>query len=194
MEQVNSGQSRRCRYASTRLLCLLPILMLLAAWSHSPLPSPAEEQPEYQVKAQFVWRFSEFVEWPASAFESPGSWFSICILGDDPFGSTLDQTVAGEVMGGRRITVQRIKHAPPPQSCQILFVSRSEKDVSTLLQGLGPGVLTVGEGESFVRDGGMIAFAIENRRVRFDINQAAAEHAGLKLSSQLLKVARVVKK
>jgi|SRR5450432_1306688 hypothetical protein len=154
----------------------------------------AIEPLEYKVKAAFLLNFTKFIEWPAAAFGESDSPIVICVLGDDPFGSTLDQTVAGEVVNGRGVAVQRIKEAPSPKSCQVLFVSRPEKDVLKILPGGGSGILTIGEGESFVHDGGMIAFVVENRRVRFSINQTAAENAGLKLSSRLLSVARSVKK
>ena len=96
-------------------------------------------------------------------------------------------------MSGRRVTVSRIKRAPAPKSCQVLFVNRPEKEFLNLVPSLGPGVLTVGEGQTFVKDGGMIAFVIENRRIRFIANQTAAENAMLKMSSKLLNVARDVK-
>jgi hypothetical protein len=100
--------------------------------------------------------------------------------------------VAGEVVNRRKVAAQRIKRAPPPKSCQVLFAGGSEKDLSKILPGLGPGVLSVGEGETFLRDGGMIAFVVENRRVRFEINRTAADNAGIKLSSRLLSVAKSV--
>ncbi len=90
--------------------------------------------------------------------------------------------------------VRRTSQLPPPQACQVVFAEASTKDVAKTLNGLGRGVLTVGEGGSFLRDGGIIAFVIENRRVRFDINQTAAEGAALKLSSKLLSVARSIEK
>ena len=121
--------------------------------------------------------------------DEPGSREGIELYRD-----ALDQIAAGEIVNGRKVVTQRIKHASPPKTCAVLFVSRSEKDVSKLLPGLGPGVLTVGEGETFIRNAGMVAFVLENRRVRFDINQTAAENAGLKLSSKLLSVARSVEK
>jgi YfiR/HmsC-like len=154
----------------------------------------ADEPLEYQVKAAFLLNFTKFVEWPASAFERPDSPISICVLGDDPFGRALDEIVAGEVVSGRKVAAQRIKRVPPPRACQVLFAGRSEKDIAELLPGLGRGVLTVGEGEGFLLDGGMIAFVIENRRVRFEINQTVAERAGLKLSAKLLTVAKAVEK
>ncbi|MGD0362371.1 MAG: YfiR family protein [Bryobacteraceae bacterium] len=188
MEQVTPSGFRRSKQRAARLLCLamgIGLGMLCAAGG-------AEEASEYQVKAAFLFNFTKFVEWQAAAFAAPDSPIVICILGDDPFGTVLEQTVAGEVVNGRKVAVRRMKQAPPPKSCQVVFAGRPGKEVLKLLPGLGPGVLTVGEGENFVRGGGMIAFVLENRRVRFDINQAAAENAGIKLSSRLLSVAKSV--
>ena len=154
----------------------------------------AGEPLEYQVKAAFLLNFTKFVEWPPSAFDAADSPIAICVLGNDPFGNSLDQIVAEEVVGGRRVVVRRIKRTPQAKLCQALFVSMPEKELLSILSGVGPGVLTIGEGESFVRDGGMIAFVVENHRVRFGINETAAETAGLKLSSKLLSVARSVEK
>jgi hypothetical protein len=154
----------------------------------------ADALSEYDVKAVFLLNFTKFIEWPAAAFEAPDSPITICILGEDPFGSMLNQVVEGEVVNRRKVAVQRIKHAPAQKSCQILFWSKSEGSAAKALPGLGPGVLTVGEGENFVREGGMISFIIDNRRVRFDVHQTVAESAGLKLSSKLLSVARSVEK
>lgn len=179
----------------TRSKCTrLPALLTCIAICVSGVSWAADESLEYQVKSAFLLNFTKFVEWPAAAFEAPGSPIAICILGEDPFGSTLDQIVAGEIVNNRKIAVSRIKRAPTPKACQVLFVGRPEKEAVSLLSALESGVLTVGEGESFIRDGGMIAFVIENRRVRFSANQAAAESAGLKISSRLLNVAKSVKK
>jgi hypothetical protein len=154
----------------------------------------ASEPLEYQVKAAFLLNFTKFVEWPPSAFDAADSPIAICVLGSDPFGRSLDQIVAEEVVDGRRVVVRRIKRTPQARLCQALFVSMPGKELLSILSGVGPGVLTIGEGESFVRDGGMIAFVVENHRVRFGINETAAETAGLKLSSKLLSVARSVEK
>jgi hypothetical protein len=93
-------------------------------------------------------------------------------------------------VNNRRVVVLRPRRVPLPTACKVLFVAASQKGASKNLPSVGPGVLTVGEGDSFMRDGGMITFVIEGRRVRFDINLAVAENAGLKLSSKLLSVAR----
>jgi hypothetical protein len=174
--------------ASTAKAARLLRLAILIGWATQFFCPAADGLLEYQVKAVFLLNFTKFIEWPAEAFEQPESPVTICILGEDPFGAAINQTVSGEVVNGRKIAVQRIKHLPAPKSCQVLFLGPAVKS----LPDLGPGVLTVGEGESFEREGGMIAFIIENRRVRFDVNQAAAERAGLKISSKLLSVARDV--
>jgi hypothetical protein len=147
---------------------------------------------EYQVKAAYLLNFTKFVEWPASAFESPESPLTICILGEDPFGSILDQLVDGETANGRKLAVQRLQRVPAAKSCQVLFVSKSEKDVPEILGGLGPGVLTVADREGFLREGGAIVFLTEGRHVRFDINRRAAANASLTMNARLLNVARSV--
>jgi hypothetical protein len=146
---------------------------------------------EYQVRAAFLLNFTRFVEWPLDELPSPPDPVDICILGDDPFGTALDQLVAGETLGGSKLQVQRI-NGPVPPSCRVLYVSRNETSVGSVLEGVGPGVLTVGEGDDFLREGGMVAFLIEKNRVRFDINRGAALKAHLMLSSKLLHVARTV--
>lgn len=157
--------------------------------------SQAAEQPslEYQVKAAFLLNFTKFVEWPADGFADAVSPISICVTGDTPVELALQQIVAGESVRGRKLAALRAP-AEPSKSCQVLFVSKTEKDVSKLLAGLGRSVLTVGESEGFLADGGMINFVIEDRRVRFDINQKAAANSALKLSSKLFSVARQVEK
>jgi hypothetical protein len=175
---------KRCVKIPSILLCL-GIGLAVAV----PSSRAADESLEYKVKAAFLLNFVKFVEWPASAFPEPDSPISICILGVDPFGKTLDQLVAGESVNGRKLAVERVKRTPPPKNCQVVFLGKAET-----LPPLGPGVLTVGEGDNFLHEGGVIGFIIENRRVRFDINQTAAENAELKLSSKLLSVARSVEK
>src|SRR5436190_15611014 len=101
---------------------LWPALALLC-------PQASAQQPlEYQVKAAFLLNFAKFIEWPPSVFNAPDAPLVLCILGEDPFGPALDQVVAGEVVNGRKVAVERIKRAPAPQSCQVLFVSGAGKD------------------------------------------------------------------
>lgn len=166
----------------------IPTVLCTLALLHA-----AEPMPEYRVKAAFLINFPKFVEWPDSQFADPAAPISICIIGDDPFGRTLDRMVEGETVNARRLVVVKIK-SEPPKTCQVVFIPKTDKDVAQILSGLRPGVLTVGEGESFLQQGGMIAFVVENRRVRFDINQSAASNGAVKMSSKLLNVARAVER
>lgn len=153
---------------------------------------PARAAEEYEVKAAFLLDFTKFVAWPPDAFAGPRSPLAICVLGDDPFGNALDEMVKGEAVSGHAVTVQRIRRAPESKACQVLYFATSEREAGKVLADLSPGILTVGEGDKFLREGGVIAFVIQDRRVRFDINQAAAERARLMLSSRLMMVAKTI--
>jgi hypothetical protein len=166
--------------------------MVLLVASAYPARAAEAEPLEYRVKAAFLLNFTKFVDWPPAAFADEHSPLAICILGEDQFGNALSEIVKGESVKGRELSISRIARTPAPKTCQVLFVSRSEKDVRKILADLGPGVLTVGEGDRFLQDGGVISFVIENRRVRFDIGQGAAARAMLTISSRLMKVARSV--
>ncbi|HVW83062.1 MAG TPA: YfiR family protein [Bryobacteraceae bacterium] len=174
------------------LACLWLLISLLFPLSAVGLRAAEPPPLEYQVRAAFLLNFTRFIEWPKAEVTSTGSPFVICVDGEDPFGPTLDQLVDGETVNGRKILVHRT-HGEANGSCAILYVARQEKNVRAILAAVGPGVLTVGEGDSFLDEGGMIAFVLENRRVRFNIDQGAAHKAGLQLSSRLLNVARSIR-
>lgn len=162
----------------------------LLLWSSLLCAAPV---PDVEVKAAFLLNFARFVQWPSSAFAAADSPMAICILGRDPFGRVLDEIVQGESVNGRRVTVERLTEVPGPHACQLVYLaSGNGNNLQKTLSAIGPAVLTVGEGDDFLRSGGMVAFVIEDRRVRFDIDQTAAENGALKLSSRLLSVARFV--
>jgi hypothetical protein len=150
---------------------------------------------EYEVKAAYLYNFGKFVEWPAKARTADDS-FTICVLGQDPFGTTFDTTIAGENINGKKVVIKRVAKPQDALSCRILFISSSEESrlkeiVATLDK---TSVLTVSDIPQFTRRGGMIQFVVEANKVRFEVNLAIAERAGLILSSQLLKVAISVRR
>lgn len=149
---------------------------------------------EYQLKAAFLFNFAKFIDWPAGSFATPQSPFTICILGVDPFGRAMDDVWQGKSVGDRSAAVERSKNLADARRCEIVFISSSEKRrVPEILDGLrGSNALVVGETEGFAADGGAIQFTIVEDHVRFLINTDAAERAGLKVSSKLLSLARVV--
>jgi hypothetical protein len=178
-------------------LCAL-LLGYVAALSFTVWPSGLRAQPspptDAQVKAAFLYNFGKFVTWPPAA-ERPDQPFVIGILGDDPFGDTLDQMVTERAIRGRKVSVRRFTSAGDAIAhCQLLFISASEAaQLAEILRvSSRSNVLTVSDLDRFTERGGMIGFRIEDKRVRFDINLSAAEAAGLAMSSQLLKLAHSV--
>lgn len=170
---------------------LSPILaaLLQLALVRPEMQSP--RAPEYQVKAVFVFNFAQFVEWPGPAAAS----MRICILGDDPFGGLLDETVRGERLGTRPFEVRRFRAIGDVEGCDILFISRSEAErMSQILETLrNRPTLTVSDAADFAKRGGMIQFFNDKNRVRLRINREAAERADLTISSKLLRVAELAR-
>ena len=154
----------------------------------------AQSASEYQVKAAFLFNFARFVEWPADAFPSADSPLQICILGQDPFGRDFEQMIEDKTVSGHRIEIAHPEGVPQARACQVLFIALPDKQqVLQTLQGLkGASVLTVGDVPGFAKMGGIINFVLDDNRVRFEINQKAAELAHLKLSARLLTVAKLV--
>ncbi len=162
---------------------------------HAASPAIADASKlEYRVKAAFLYNFARFVEWPENGPRSYGP-VVIGVLGKDPFGSILDSTIRDKTAGGRPLVVRRLKDPREARECHLVFIGSDQRRyLSRVLNELdGSGALTVGELDAFLDEGGMINFAIEDRRVVLDINLDAAREAGLDVSSQLLKVARKVK-
>lgn len=173
---------------------LAAALLVLAGALVVPGRAFAAPAPEYQLKAVFLFRISQFVEWPSQAFAADQAPLTICVLGEDPFGRYLDDTVSGEAANGHPMQVLRLRRVDESQACHILFVSDSELgSVGTILQALkARHVLTVSNGIPFVRRGGIVGFMLADGKVRLWINPVAASTAGLKLSSKLLRSAELV--
>ena len=152
---------------------------------------PAAPATEYEVKAAYLYYLATFIEWPDGAFAAPDEPFTVCVLGEDPFGPVLDATLAGKSVHARRLAVRRLASLPADGRCHLLFISSSEQErLPRILDGLpDAGVLTVGEMRRFVERGGHVVLRLEERRVRFSLNAEAAQRAGLRISAQLLKLA-----
>ena len=171
-----------------RLLRLLSFFALLGLSLGAATPASAASK-EYQLKAGFLYNFTKFVQWPDDRFDDEGSAIVIAVLGTDPFGGELDKVVKDRIVEGRAIVVRRIKAVSEIPGAHIVFVARDAEPLFADSLRVSPGVLTVGESTSFTARGGIVAFYVINEKVRFEINQNAADKAGLKLSGQLLKLA-----
>jgi hypothetical protein len=147
---------------------------------------------EYKVKAAFIYNFAKFVEWPAQKLADSAP-IVVGVLGPNPFGDELENALKGRQINGRTLIVRQFDNLEAAKAAHLLFVSLN--DESKLHKALKEyGILTVGQSESFARNGGMITFAFEDDKLRFEINIGAAEQAGLKISAQLQKLAKNVRK
>jgi hypothetical protein len=150
---------------------------------------------EYQVKAAFLYTFAKFVEWPPQAFSSPSAEIAICVLGDYPFGSFLDDAVRGKTVDGRPLAIYRLTDFPAGRQCKILFIAASERlrMPALLASAATPGLLTVGDTAEFTVEGGAIGLRRDGERIRLSVNLTAAEKAQVRISSRLLSLATIVK-
>jgi hypothetical protein len=159
---------------------------------------PARAQPsladEYAVKAAFLYKFGLFVQWPTTAFSSPGSAVNLCIVGENPFGNSLDTVVAGQQINGRDVVIRRMQTVEPGSSCHILYVGGSkEQSKAEIIDTVrGHPVLTVTDGPTSTP--GIIHFVLANNHIHFDIDDDAAAQNELVISSQLMNLALNIKR
>ena len=192
------GPRRKARSRGIRSVWRQSTALVLAALLSSacaPVDRAQAEPPgEYQLKAAFLFNFAKFIDWPATSFSSPQSPFIVCILGTDPFGHAMDDVLRDKSIDNRPVVISRLKNITEAKQCHMVFVSQSETArLADIIQELrGARILLVGESDGFAAAGGMIQFTREDNHVRFLINSDAADRAGLKVSSKLLSLARVV--
>jgi hypothetical protein len=163
-------------------------MLLLAAAARG------ETTPEYQIKAVFLFNFAQFVDWPPEALADVSAPLVIGVLGEDPFGTALDDTVRNETIKSRKLIVQRYQGIEDVQACHILFISRSEASrLDQIVAALrGRSILTVSDITGSALQGVMIRFITEKNRIRLRVNLEAAKAVHLVLSSKLLRPAEIV--
>jgi hypothetical protein len=193
---IAGARPRREFWCDRRLV--LAILASALFPSSAARAHPQRGQPtEYQLKAAFLFNFAKFIDWPDKSFATSQSPFSVCVIGQDPFGQSLEESLAGKIVANHPVTVERFpnsRNAIDAQHCQIAFISSSEKprvrDVIETFK--GDSVLLVGDMEGFASSGGAIEFFVQDDRIHFAINPEAADRAELKVSSKLLALAKIV--
>ena len=149
---------------------------------------------EYEVKAAFLYNFTKFVQWPQTGESDLQKPFVIGVAGPETVVRQIEAVIAGRTVLSRPIAVRRVTSTEEAAGSDVLFLSAQDVEGKEDLIGAvrKAHVLTVGESERFSELGGMVTFALIDGRVRFSINQEAAEKAGLKISAQLLKLATAV--
>jgi YfiR/HmsC-like len=152
------------------------------------------EGAEYPVKLAFLYNFTKFIEWPPESYRAPSAPLLICIVGHDPFSQVLEGELRTRNVGGHPVEVRTLKPNDKLSLCQIVFVPATEKEHAVrIVSGLkGSNTLTVGETDGFAVQGGIINLTVEANKVHFEVNRLAAERAGLKISSKLLSIAKIV--
>jgi len=158
-------------------------------------PTPCAAQPSaLEVKAAFVLNFLKFVEWPSDRPLAPAAPFVIVVIGEDPIAGTLRASTAGRTVGTHPLIVRTAARADDGMSAQLVFIPQSQRgQLPSILRALdGRLVLTVGDTPGYAESGVMLNLIVEGQRVRFEANTAAAARAGIRLSSHLLRIARIV--
>jgi hypothetical protein len=159
-----------------------------------PLPAQTLVDAEYRAKANYLVNFPNFVEWPQEAWPPGKGSFLVCVLGQFSFGTVLAEMTRGTRFHDRRLEARWIEKPQELASCQILFISRSEKQRyhQALDVVRSKMVLTVGETPEFLDAGGIVCFSMHGTTLQFDVNLDEANKAHLKFSSKLLALARRV--
>lgn len=148
--------------------------------------------PDVAVKAAFLYNFAKFVEWPALAAGAP---IVVCIVGHDGIAATFTETVRGQRISGHSLDASVLQDRAKWRACHLLFIADAEARSSTreLDEIKTLPVLTVSDGKGFALAGGIIELYVEGGRMRFAINLDAADRSGLRLSSRLLGLAKVIR-
>lgn len=168
--------------------------ILLLALGLFPANAHLQESREYLLKAAFLYNFAKFVEWPADSFKNESAPIHLVILGPDPFGSALE-TIREKSVKGRKLVIKRISRIENLEDCHLLFISASEKSqIRAILNTLrGNSILTISDLEKFTHLGGIIGLITLDNKIRFEINLEVAQRNRLKISSELLELAKIVR-
>ena len=171
------------------------VIVILLLLSHGPLQAQTTPPLEYQLKAVFLFNFTQFVDWPPTAFDTDQSPLVVGILGENPFGSYLEETVSGEKVNKHAVVVRYYRNAEDAKDCHLLFINLPEtKQRKQAIEALkGKNILTVSDASGFSNEGGMIRFFTRNNKISLQINLEASKASELVFSSKLLRLAAIYK-
>jgi hypothetical protein len=175
----------------------------MARWQLAPLTlsflvtllsamTAAAARDEYQVKAAFLLNFAKLVTWPARAQPAAGQSIVLGVMGDAMVVEAISAKLEGARAGGHPMAVRAVSRAPDVEGCHIIFVASGRDNSAILEAARRHGALSVGESEGFAARGGVVNFFNEGKKLRFEINRAAAEQAEIEISSRLLHLAKLV--
>lgn len=171
-----------------------PVLLAVLAATLITVPQLQADSPsEGEIKAAFLYHFAQFTDWPASAVATNKA-FIVCLVGSDSGSSIFRSILAGKVLRGQPVAFRVQLDERSAEDCNLMFIAGAERKhfPAILSRVSGRPVLTVGDWPQFTADGGIIGFYIADEKIRFEVNMAAAGKAGLVISSQVLRLARIV--
>jgi hypothetical protein len=183
--------ARRGRWASAAALAVAAIACAMV----SPWLAAAESpRSEYEVKAAFLLNFASLVEWPVAALGDAGEPLVLGVLGEEEVDETIERGIQGRTVDHRPVRVVRLSGTEQLESCHIVFVSAAKRALNgeVIAASRGHNVLTIGETRDFASQGGIINFFRQGKKIRFEVNREAAERAQLRVSSRLLRLAKIV--
>ncbi|MBN2138973.1 MAG: YfiR family protein [Sedimentisphaerales bacterium] len=210
---IRSEKTKRNSRTRSLMLMVMALIAVLTAQQTRADDDEASNQ-EYRVKAAFLYNFLKFVDWPKEKDANDNDPITIGVIGKDPFAKSFDP-IKDKPVKNKKVVIKRFKsiaelkklgETANPQinkqieaakKCQLLFICRSEKDaLEDIFKAVkNQPILTVGDTDEFIKTGGIINFVTDEQKVRFEVSTAAANHAKLKIRSQLLRLAkRVIEK
>ena len=166
------------------------LFMVLAA------PRRADALPEPEIKAAFIYRFTQFVTWPDDAFAGKDEPFIVATVGDASLSAALQHVMAGRVVNGRPIIIAHFASVDRIEHCHLLFVPASQQGtVPAILAKVGNApVLSVGDGDAFMNQGGGVRLFVEDGRMKFELDPDVVTAARLKPGAQLMRVGQIYQK
>jgi len=174
--------SYRCRFCLLVLVCLTSLVQTAHA-----------ELSEYQIKAAMIYNMTRFMDWPDDALSPSATQFTICVAGKGGLGSAV-ASLQGKQVKGKTVTIHQSTLTHGPLACQVLVLCDLDKNTTSALleRTRSSAVVTVADSPGFARSGGTVGFMLQNGKVRFEINQTAAQRHRIRISAQLLKLAQIV--
>lgn len=182
------------KHGLKHIITVLTLVILTGTMFYAPKVQ-AQQYSEYEIKAAYIFNFAKFISWPPEAFENDQAPFVLGIYGEDPFGDILIEVMRGRLVKGRKWVIKRSNDINDLSDCQILFVSKSKKDdlKNVFAATKGKTMLTIGDNiENFCQQGGIINFSSKEMKYGFEIKEQNARLAGIRLSSKLLVLARLI--
>ena len=190
-QRWREGSIQRCLKVTAKPLAIVIFLFFIGGFAP---PQKKLAVGEHEIKAVFLFNFAQFVEWPPEVLPDPNSPIIIGILGKDPFGAFLEETIQGEEVNGHPLVIQHYSNVKQIKSCHILFIHPSlTPRLDNILNALkGKGILTVSDGSDFIKQGGMIRFIKESNKIKLQVNLSVVKSSDITISSKLLRLSEIV--